>query len=53
MIFIRSGPELYFMILMQRLSLRGFEVPNAPQEKWIQAFTDMGKWLKEVTFSLF
>ena len=51
--FTYSGPELYFTILMKRLSLRGFEVPDAPREKWIQALTDIGKWIKEVIFILY
>ena len=47
----RKGPELYMQVLMKMLSIRGFEVPYAPKEKWIQAYTDIGKWLKEVSSS--
>ena len=51
--FTRSGPEnLYITMLLKRLSLRGFEVVDAPRERYNQALTDIAKWLKEVTFLL-
>ena len=43
-----SGPELYFTILMKRLTIRGFAVPNATKERWLEAYADLSRWVKEV-----